>query len=249
MILFADIGNSAIKWATSVDLPNMNSLDAEHYVRSQFSDVLESRWHNMVAPQHLMVSNVAGQEIEEALTHWSRNHWQVKPEFVYVKDNTCEVKLAYQDISQFGVDRWLAVIAAWKKMGNALCIVDCGTSITIDGVSDTGCHLGGMILPGIHLMQQSLVEHAQGISGIENIQGKSEFADNTQQGVASGSTMAVVSLVDRLVNDMQAEYGNEVSCVITGGGAQQVLQLLELDFEFDPHLVLQGLAWVAKERL
>ncbi len=69
MILFADIGNSAIKWATSVDLPNMNDPDAEYYVRSQFSNVLESRWHNMVAPQHLMVSNVAGKEIEESLTH------------------------------------------------------------------------------------------------------------------------------------------------------------------------------------
>ena len=249
MILLVDIGNTAIKWATSEDLVNLNNSDAEYYVRSQFSDVLESRWLDMVAPQRLMVSNVAGQEIEESLMHWTSNHWQINPEFVYVVDDTCEVKLAYQDTSQFGVDRWLAIIAAWKKFGNALCIVDCGTAITIDGVSDRGCHLGGMILPGIQLMQQSLVEHAQGISEIENIQGKSELANNTQQGVASGSTMAVVSLVDRLVNDMQAEYSNKVSCVITGGGAQQVLQLLEFDFEFDSNLVLQGLAWVAKESL
>jgi len=249
MILLIDVGNTAIKWATSEDLVNLNNPDAEYYVRSQFSDVLESRWLDMVAPQRIMVSNVAGQEIEESLMLWTRNHWQINPEFVYVEDNTCEVKLAYQEISQFGVDRWLAIIAAWKKFGNAVCIVDCGTAITIDGVSDTGRHLGGMILPGIQLMQQSLVEHAQGISEIENIQGNSELANNTQQGVASGSTMAVVSLVNRLVNDMQTEYGNKVSCVITGGGAQQVSHLLELDFEFDPHLVLQGIAWVAKENL
>jgi len=94
-----------------------------------------------------------------------------------------------------------------------------------------------------------LFEHAQGISKIENMQGKPDLADNTQQGVASGSTMAVISVIERLVNDMQSEYGNKVSCIITGGGAQQVLQLLELDFEFDPHLVLQGLVWVAKESL
>ncbi len=141
------------------------------------------------------------------------------------------------------------MIAAWKRLESTLCVVNCGTAITIDGISDTGQHLGGMILPGIHLMRHSLFNSTHGISEAENFQGEKSMADNTQQAVASGTTMAVVSLIERTIGDMQLEYGKNISCIMSGGGAQEVLQLLKSDFIYEPCLVLHGLMLAAKENL
>ena len=60
--------------------------------------------------------------------------------------------------------------------------------------------------------------------------------------------MSVVTLIDRLVNDMHEKYDG-LSCIITGGDAQRILDLLAADFELDPYLVLKGLVLVAGDRV
>lgn len=249
MILLVDIGNSAIKWACTESFEKLVDTDFEFYQRTRLPEILESKWKNLNSTERILVSNVAGEEIEQSVTQWCQDNWQLEPEYMKVQDNVCGVELAYKDISQLGVDRWLAIIAAWNKIHNAVCIVDCGTALTVDGVSGSGQHLGGMILPGIELMQQSLLERTSGISEIKHMQGNDQLANNTQQGIASGTTMAMVALVDRVVQNMQKNIDASLTCIITGGGANNILHLLESQFDHDPHLVLHGLAWTGKERI
>lgn len=248
MILLVDIGNSAIKWACTETYEKLLNADAGFYTRNLLSGVLDSKWKNIDCPEKILVSNVAGREIEQSLTQWCQENWQLEPDYLQVEDNICGVKLGYKDIRQLGVDRWLAIITAWNKFKNTLCIVDCGTALTIDGVSKSGQHLGGMILPGIELMQQSLLERTSGISDIKNLQGDDQLANNTQQGIASGTTMAMVSLIDRVVKNMQKNIDSRLACIITGGGAKNIINLLESQFEYDPHMVLLGLARIGKQR-
>ena len=249
MILLVDIGNSAIKWACTETFEKLENADIEFYRHTRLSDVLDAKWKKIESPEQILVSNVAGKEIEKDLAQWCQDNWHLEPEYLQVRDNDYGVKLAYQDTSQLGVDRWLAIIAAWNKIQHALCVVDCGTAVTVDGVSESGQHLGGMILPGIELMQQSLLERASGISEIKTMQGKDQLANNTQQGIASGTTMAVVAMVDRVVKNMQKDFDTNLACIITGGSAMNILHLTESQFEHDPHLVLHGLAWTGKQKI
>ncbi|MDP1069535.1 type III pantothenate kinase, partial [Klebsiella pneumoniae] len=58
---------------------------------------------------------------------------------------------------RMGVDRWLAMLAAWQRVGQSCWVVDCGSAITLDLLDAEGRHQGGYILPGLRLMQQSLL--------------------------------------------------------------------------------------------
>jgi pantothenate kinase type III len=80
------------------------------------------------------------------------------------EDSICEID--YQQVplltevefpQQLGRDR---LIAAWRatKLSShrPLVIIDAGTAVTIDFVDLRGIHLGGLILPGMHVMLNSL---------------------------------------------------------------------------------------------
>ncbi len=246
MNLLIDIGNSCIKWAMH-DSENLVNSTAEFYEPASLQSILDLNWNKFSTPDRLLVSNVAGQGVADTLIQWTSTHWKLEPEFMLVSSQACGVSNGYKDINQLGIDRWLALIAARKKFESATCIVDCGTAITIDGLSDKGQHLGGLILPGVSMMQQILAQQAHMLPEPQNIYGKPEFADNTQQGVVSGCMMAIVTLIDRMVSDMSGEYGDTLKCIITGGGAHKVIDLLASKFELDPDLVLYGLAFMTEE--
>jgi len=243
--LLVDIGNSRVKWAMYESGCLINPA-AEFYELTHLREILDSNWNDISTPDHLMVSNVAGDEVADTIIQCTKVLWNIEPEFMHVLPQACGVKNVYKDINQLGIDRWVALIAAWKKFNCAACIVDCGTAITIDGLSDEGQYLGGLILPGTYLMQQVLAQQAYGIMESQDIIGNTGFADNTQQGVISGCKMAVVSLIDRMVSDMSGEYGNTLKCIITGGSAHKFLDLLESEFELDPYLVLNGLSFMTE---
>ena len=62
----------------------------------------------------------------------------------------------YRLPKQVGQDRLVNAYAGLKLYGNGLIIIDFGTAITFDIVSKTGEYLGGLIAPGLKLMQESL---------------------------------------------------------------------------------------------
>ena len=246
MNLLVDIGNSRIKWAQH----NATGLSGHHavfYDKSDVTTMLDTEWKTLSAPSRILVSNVAGKKVADKLSHWTVKHWQVKPEFVKVMNTAYGVKNAYADISQLGIDRWLVVIATWHKYHSAACIVDCGTAITVDGLSNKGQHLGGMIIPGREIMQQALSQRTRGIPEPGDIKVNSGFADNTAQGVIAGCRTAIVALIDRVVHEMQSKFNGKLTCVITGGGTEDIINLLSDEFINEPHLVLQGLTLMAGE--
>ena len=246
MNLLVDIGNSRIKWARH----NAGGLSVHHavfYDKSDFINSFDTEWKALSAPNRILISNVAGIKVKNKLSGWTVKHWQVKPEFAEVTNTAYGVKNTYAEISQLGIDRWLAVIATWHKYHSAACIVDCGTAITVDGLSDAGWHLGGLIIPGREIMQEALFQRTHGISEPGDVKVKLGFADNTAQGVTTGCRMAIVALIDRVVHDMQSKFNRKLTRVITGGGAEDIIDLLSDEFIHEPHLVLEGLALMAGE--
>ncbi len=246
MKLLVDVGNSCIKWAT-YDSERIIEPVSIPYEKSQLNKYFEEYWTELPVPDQVLVSNVAGFQTTDVIKEWVSKSWKIIAEFVKVSHQDYGVINAYKDVSQLGIDRWLALIATWQKFGNAACIVDCGTAITIDGLSDTGYHLGGVILPGLSKMQKILTQQTSRIPKEINCNGEFGFADNTQQGVASGCTIAVILLIEHFVESMRNQYGENFICVITGGEAENLLKLPEFQYHFEPHLVLQGLVLFAED--
>jgi pantothenate kinase type III len=75
---------------------------------------------------------------------------------IYTQKYALGVRNAYPKHNKLGVDRWLAMLAAYHYYNAPVCIVSCGSALTLDIVDSQGQHLGGMIMPGLNLMQQAL---------------------------------------------------------------------------------------------
>lgn len=242
-MLLVDIGNSRIKWGwwSSGQLHPQGSI-SEHGPMLEGS--LDQAWDKIPNPRRVVVANVGGPSIADRLSSWTRRQWAVVPEFARVEARAFGVQIGYEDPSQLGVDRWLALIAVWNRYKAPACIADCGTAVTIDALASYGEHLGGLIVPGLTLMRQVLIRHTHGIE--VNAAGEPQMlARNTQDGITAGSLYAVAACIDRVAFALRWRFGDDLRCVITGGDAENVLPLLTHPFERVPDLVLQGLVVVA----
>lgn len=245
MILLVDIGNTRIKWAYMSN-GTFEYGGALIYAHDNFLTLLSSIWAFIEVPERIIVSNVAGDKIARLLYQWNSEHLQSKIQFATTKKQELGVTNAYTNPEQFGIDRWMSMLAIWQEYQTKFCLVDCGSAITFDAVDGQGKHLGGLILPGIDLMQTTLIEKLPGCQQAElnkRLQ-NSLLANNTFHAMSGGCLYAAVAFIDQLTSDISEELGDPMQCIITGGSAQKILPLLQFDYRYKPHLVLKGLALI-----
>jgi len=239
--LLVDVGNTRIKWA-SHDGRVLGDCRAQVYTVEQLPGLLDDCWREMPVPRQICVANVAGGEAARAITAYSHRHWRLEPVFAAVTPVAAGVSNAYRDITQLGIDRWLAVIAAWNKYHSPLLVAGCGTALTLDAVDAGGCHLGGLITPGLYLMQHCLRTGTRGIA-TEVVRTPSlGLGDSTADCIANGAACAIVSVIERVAMELRQKIGVEPCRIITGGDAAAVNVLLKVPFILEPNLVLEGLS-------
>ena len=247
MKLLLDIGNTAVKWAFAEGQLLAGQGGFVHREKN-FRELAERAWSTAAAPESVFAVNVAGAGLASALSDYTQAAWQLEPEFVQVSSAECGVTNAYGTPGDLGADRWVAMIAAHRLSDRAVCVVDCGTAITLDVVTADGGHRGGLILPGMAMLCQSLQVNTAGIEMHDDVPASGLLAPGTRAGVEQGARILLASAIDRIVNEI-AEQGNETPDVImTGGDATQLLPLLGITVQHVPGLVLQGLAIMSEGR-
>ena len=244
--LLLDVGNSSIKSAI-LTIEGMEGSARAFHNEVDLRAFIEHAWPYTSKPTRVIVANVAGDEIAAKLTACTKSLWNLQPEFVVAQQTACDVINAYSDSHKLGIDRWAALIGARHITQGAVCVVDCGTAITVDTLTAEGQHLGGLILPGLHTMQRSLLNNTRLVLSDEKSTPRTltPFAKNTEDAVKSGILYAVVAALDRALTDISS--GLPVATpIITGGGAEYILPLLARPYQHEPDLVLQGLAVIAQ---
>ncbi len=253
MILLVDAGNSRIKWACEVGgtlqagEPLRRSGDADDDVHA-----LSLAWAPLPPPRRVLLASVLQPAFFAALSAYAQAHWSVTVEAAVVRPVACGVVNAYAEPQRLGVDRWLALLAARRTVAGAVCIVDCGTAITVDGMRADGVHIGGLILPGLALMRRMLGTGTAGIAaGVDDVPESEEAlpvcAGDTRSAVLGGTLCMAVAGVDRAVAGMRAALGDDMRCLISGGDAGRLLPLLADTYIYEPELVLKGLALYAQD--
>jgi type III pantothenate kinase len=185
------------------------------------------------------------------MNRWVRDKWGVGVEFIEAPVTGWGVRNAYLNPYRLGADRWAALVAARQLTKEHVYLVDAGTALTIDVMGADGTHQGGLIVPGLGLMRQVLVDRAAGIRlerAADSASATSLLARDTSGAVNGGTLYGAVAFVDRVRQDVESELGAALRCIITGGDAEKLLPLLSGNFEYHEHLVLRGLAVIATER-
>lgn len=240
MNLVVDIGNSRIKW--SCEDGGLWRPSCSVPMRDTLETILDQYWGAMDQPQRVLVSNVAGRRREDAVHTWVGQRWRIEPEFFRSGPQCKGIVNGYEQPSQLGCDRWAAVIGARSlREKGALCVVDCGTAITVDALSADNRFVGGVIFSGIDLIQQSLLAGTSDISERRS-DFRQVFGKSTAECVAGGSYLAAAGGVDRILTEMIAAL-DEPELFLTGGDAQTLIPLLNYTLRYEPDLVLRGLAY------
>lgn len=180
--LLVDVGNSRVKWAFATAAAFVASGEAPCDEAGTFPGLLDADR----SPDEIRVANVAGAGVGTRLAARLSERFGVAPLLARSAPHGAGVRSGYADPAQLGVDRWLAVCAAFARYREALCVVDAGTATTIDLVNRHGEHQGGLILPGITLMESALLGRT---GDLARLSGASPVADPGVQypGVATGS--------------------------------------------------------------
>jgi len=149
----------------------------------------------------------------------------------------------YEDPHQMGADRWVAMLAAYTKYQKAVCVIDCGTAVTLDIVSAQGQHLGGLIMPGLDMMQNALY---MGTRRIKPTKGDlRDLGMNTADAVTSGCYQLLVNGLQGLVEKHAAAVEGDLLCVVTGGNAALLVRENQIHCCHDVDLILYGLNAIA----
>jgi type III pantothenate kinase len=237
-MLLLDVGNSRCKWAlveNGVWL-RQGALDNADW------PALRNTLAALPAPRLVRISNVAGEAMAQRLRELCVA-WPCTVQFALAQDEQCGVRNLYERPAQLGSDRWLALVAAWQKVGAACLVVNFGTATTVDALSERGEFLGGLILPGLALMRASL---ASNTAQLEISDGKPcEFPRNTADAIFNGVMHATIGAVRHQFDVLAARQ--KTACIISGGAAAAMQPYLGIPCERVDNLVLHGLHITGQE--
>lgn len=243
-ILLVDLGNTRLKWARADGDRPLASEVLLH--RDQpLAALLDTAWAAQPRPERVLIASVADPACRDSLNQWLQRQWSLTPDWLVSPARGQGLQNSYAEPARLGCDRWAAMVAAFQLARAAVCVVDCGTAVTLDVVDATGMHRGGLILPGLSAMQTALtgqtalapVDPARVVSGL--------LASATEDAIVLGARRAVAALVQQTVTELAQQQAIQARCYLTGGDAERIAPLLALPYELVPDLVLQGLAVIA----
>ena len=239
MILLLDAGNTRIKWGLR--------QRGAWLLRGACPTGEVSRLQADLADYPLrraLLCCVAGDETRAALERLLAGR-VAQSSWVRAAAEAYGLRNDYQPPESLGADRYVALVAAARRGLGDCVVVTVGTALTVDVLTAEGRFLGGAIAPGPSLMQRAL---QQGTSGVREFSGEVvSFPTHTGSAAVTGIALAQVGVVVAMRERLVRHAGRLVTILLSGGARAGLSPLLSPPVVEADDLVLEGLAWMAKE--
>lgn len=232
-----DIGNSRIKagFFNGIQLEELQRfIEPEAVIPfiEQFPD----------AP--VVFSSVHPEKTEVLLQHLksvSRRHYQV------THDSKFSFTVAYQTPETLGMDRLCGLEGAIAQLradgivsGFPLLTVDAGTATTINYINEHGEFEGGLIMPGIALMFESLYKSTAQLPLVPATGDIPLIGSSTHAGIQSGVVHSTVAIIEKFLREIAVKGAGQPQLFLTGGNSTVLFQYFTFA-RIVPHLTLMGL--------
>ena len=243
-VLLVDIGNTRIKWSV-LRADKLGRQKALEHAGVTARDLKRHLFARTPGLTRVIAASVAGTRLNRMLSTTCRRETGLTCEFVASARNAAGLTTRYKEPWRLGVDRFMAVIAAYHMArARGACVIDLGTAMTIDLVDPLGVHLGGAIIPGPQLMVDSVLGNTAGIAqrASGTLSNKRLFAQDTRAAIHQETLYAAAASIDRAVAEAQRALQRAPLVLLTGGAAVQIEPLLQCSYVSVPDLVLRGVA-------
>jgi type III pantothenate kinase len=240
MRLLLDLGNTRLKWALQGPSPAWLAHGVLEW-GGELATLPDAAWAGLPRPTQVVGASVVDDAREQRVSALVQQAFADAPTWLRTPASACGVRNAYAEPQRLGVDRFLAMVAAHAG-GRAPCVLaSAGTALVLDALAADGRHLGGLIAPGVQLMQRSLLDATAQVRP-QRPGDILELADNTADAVASGCWQAAAALIERFHAHMRPRLGGEPALLLDGGDAPRLAPLLSLPAQMASDSVLRGLA-------
>src|SRR6266403_277013 len=157
------------------------------------------------------------------------------------------VEIDYPKPQSIGADRLANAAAVTALYGCPAIVVDFGTAVTFDIVSDGKNYIGGVIAPGLEAMTNFLYQRTALLPKVSLKEPPHAVGKSTIDAMRSGAVFGYRGLVREILARIKAEqFPRKKGYVIaTGGYARLIAGRLPEVGVIRPHLTLEGLRIVA----
>lgn len=250
MIICLDVGNTNIKYAVydGETLKISFRVATEH---KKTSDEYGGQLISILGNNKIDVSEISGgiissvvPQLDYTLERMCVNYLGIKP-MMLVPGLKTGLNLRVDNAKEVGADRVVNNVAAVKKYGYPLIVIDFGTATTFNVIDKKGEFIGGVIAPGIKGSLDSLVNGTAKLPRVEIECPASVIGKNTVTNMQSGIVYGFAGLVEYIVKKIKREMKEEnVTVVATGGFSEVIAKEISCIDKVDKLLTLEGLRYL-----
>jgi len=247
--LLADLSNSRCKIIASskqalAQLDTRQIIASSKIDHSNLTEAFQASGCPKDAP--VILSSVVPEKTEVFREVFADRLIEVSPEL------DLGVGIDFPEPEQIGADRLANAVAASELYGAPAIVIDFGTAVTFDVISENPSYLGGAIAPGLDLMRNYFHEKTALLPKIDLVEPPSAIGKSTEQAMLSGAIIGYRGLVRELLSEINAEMPPtraKTKVIATGGYAQLIADGLPQISEVNELLTLEGLRLIANRAL
>jgi len=233
MVLTIDVGNTNIKVAV---FEQFNLIDKFVFQKNNFQNNFKIILKKY--PNHLkaVISSVSLSEDDDIL-------WLKKQ--IHVIEINSETKFpfknGYSTPKTLGIDRMVLAAGAVIEYPNQnILIIDAGTCITYDFITNKKEYLGGAISPGLSMRYQALHNYTAKLPLLENNPPESFIGNSTNQSIYSGVVNGLCFEIEGFISEYSVKNA-QFTIILTGGDAIFLANRLKSTIFADENFLLKSL--------
>lgn len=253
MLLAIDVGN------TNITVGIFENKELKSSFRLTTKTPRTSDEYGYVLRELLLFRNIGLEQIDfviiasvvpqvmHALTNSIQKYFNIVP-FIVGAGTKTGIKVTSINPKEVGADRIVDLAGAYEIYGSPIIVVDFGTAITYDYITEDGTFAAGVTSPGLKIAAHALWDEAAKLPEVEIMKPDSILARDTVTSMQAGLVYGCIGQTEYIIRKIKEEAGVEECLVVATGGLGRIISDATNAIDiYDPELTLKGLMLIAEK--